>query len=238
MFNRPDLEKSYDFSQDSIGKIYITGGGFVGREFQGVGSDSMFGWEELVWKKTPNRSAGSFAFTNMDNIEVGLVAQCEVIIPFTDYESYKAMRKILKERRVDVRFFNADEGKWITRNMYCTENSKSKFFMLQRHLLGVRDYKLKFVGTNLDLEGISDTKGAFKYEIPKRTVKYNDSKASTLSVDKGDQISIKSSTTDTVPSGKHFAGWVDKEGDTIIGYYSPEQSITVWKNLNLYTWWK
>lgn len=238
MSNRPDLEKSYDFSDESIGKIYITGGGFVDREFQGVSSDSMFGWEELVWKKSPSRSTGSFAFTNMDNIEVGLVPQCEIIIPFTDYESYMAMRKILKERRVDVRFFNADEGKWITRNMYCTENSKSKFFMMQKHLLGVRDYKLKFVGTNLDLEGVSDDNGQISYSIPKRKIKYNDSNSQTITVDKGEQAEIKSFTNDAVQTGKHFAGWIDKEGEKIVGYYKPEQKITVWKDLNLYTWWE
>lgn len=238
MFVTPDLDKSFDYSNESIGKIYITGGGFVEREFQGIGSDSMFGWEELVWKNAPSRSSGSFAFTNMDNIDVGLVAQCEVIIPFTDYQSYKDMRKILKERRVDVRFFNSDEGKWVTRNMYCSESSKSKFFMMQRHLLGVRDYKLKFVGTNLDLEGVSKGDNSYSYQIPKRTVKYNDASSSTTTVEKGDQIKIKNTTTDAVPEGKHFAGWVDKDGDNIIGYYSPEQSTTVWKNLNLYTWWK
>lgn len=237
MSNRPDFKKSYDFSDESIGKIYITGGGFVQRPFNGVGSDSMFGWEELVWRKSPSRSAGSFAFTNMDNIEVGLVAQCDIIIPFTDYESYMAMRKILKERRVDIRFFNADEGKWITRNMYCTENSKSNFFMMQKHLMGVRDYKLTFVGTNLDLEGIKNGDESVTYEVPKRTIRYNDTKSSEISVSKGEQIKIKELTTDSVPTGKHFAGWIDKDGDNIIGYYSPEQSITVWKDLNLYTWW-
>jgi hypothetical protein len=239
MFNKPNFEKAYDFSQDSIGKIYITGGGFVEREFQGIGRDSSFGWRELVWKKSPTRSAGNFAFTNMDTIDIGLIARCEVVIPYANYDDYMAMRKILgRERHFKVRFFDMDDAKWVTRDMYCTENNKSKFFMMDRHIVGARDITIKLVGTNLDLKTVVE-KGVEKYVLNTYTVKYNESgKATSKSVTEGDQFVMKSSTTEAAPSGKRLAGWIDKDGDNIIGYYTTNQSTTVWKNLNLYPWWK
>ena len=237
----PDLNKAYDFSDDSIGKIYITGGGFVEREFQGVGSNSMFGWQELVWRKSPSRSAGSFAFTNMDNLEVGLIARCEIVIPYTNYEDYRAMRKILaRERHFKVKFFDMDDAKWRERDMYWTEDSKSKFFLMQKHIVGVRDYSIKLVGTNLDLDVVVDEDGNEKYALPKYTISYHESSGTTKKVVvAGENEIIRSFTSDTVPEGKHFGGWIDKDGDTIVGYYSSnKQSVTVWKDLNLYPWWK
>ena len=69
---KPKYKNAIDFSDNgigSIGSIYITGGGFVNREFKGVSPNSAFGWNELVWKKTPTRS-NNFSFDNIDDIDV------------------------------------------------------------------------------------------------------------------------------------------------------------------------
>lgn len=238
----PDFKNGYDFSEKSIGTIYITGAGYVKYPFKGIGVDSAFGYDKLVWKKTPTRGAGNFAFSNLDTIEIGKVAQCEVTIPYQNYDDYIVLRKIVEnERHFQVEFFNVDQKKWVSRDMYCSENSKQRFYMLSKKLIGVQDITLKFVGTNLDVKTALDENNREYYYVGKKSVKYyeNSTLTQTDNVNYAGHLELKDSTSETVPTGKHFSGWIDKDSNgNIKGYYGAGQSITVWNNLNLYPWWE
>lgn len=219
----------------SIGSIYITGGGFVNREFKGASPDSAFGWSELVWKTSPSRGA-NFAFTNIDTIDIGLVARCEINIKYMSYEDYIDMRKILKQRRFLVTFFDADDVKWYTRDMYCSGNSKNKFLILDKSLIGTINFSLKFVGTNLDLVELINENDDEVYSISNKTATIieNGSQTAQLTTEYGGVIKLPTSTTESAPSGQHFNGWQTKNGNITTGWYGAGQVITLWNDLTLY----
>ena len=218
----------------SVGSIYITGGGFVNREFKGASPTSAFGWEELGWKKTPSRGT-AFALTDIDNIDVGLVPRCEIEISYMRYEDYTDMRQILKQKHYSITFVDFDNKEWTTRDMYCTDNSKKQFLILDRKILGAVSMTLKFVGTNLDL-----IENGNSFEVKKYTIQYIEN--DTTSTDKtkeiywGGQITLETESSE-IKTGYHLNGWVTKNSDgEINGYYGLGQSITVWKDLTFYPW--
>ena len=227
----PD-NSNYVEGNESIATIYLTGGGYVDEPFKGMAPDSQFGWQEMVWKKTPSRNATNFAFTNMDNTDVGLVARCEFNIKYMEYDEFIKLRQIIaRERRIKARFFDVDSKSWITRDMYCTESSRAKLHTLKQSLVGVVDCVVKLVATNMDL---------MENEY---TISYNLNGGSgtvpnSMVVSDGEQITISSGETITPPEGKSLKYWVTKNGNQIIGYYKPNQSTTVWKNMELYAFWE
>ena len=230
--NIPNVNNAISFEDKSIGTIYITGGGLYKEPFTGIDPASRFGWKELVWKTSPSRG-GDFAFSNMDNIDVGLVARCEINIKYMDIDKYMKLRKaVARERYFWVDFFDIDEGKWQHREMYCSENTTSKFLMLKKHLIGHMDFALKFVGTNRDV-------GA-----PSVTVNYYSSYPSgalieTKTVSWGDQIKTVSDSVLTQPTTGTVLYWnrYNVNGDKI-GVYGANQSTTVWESMNLYASWE
>ena len=232
----PDYSKAISYKEKSIGTIYITGGGFIKRPFSGVGVDSRFGWEEMAWFSTPSRGR-TFAFSNMDDIDVGLIARCEINIKYMNIQDYMDLRKILgRERHFTVEFFDTDKGDWITRDMYCSENNISKFFTLKQSLIGAMDYTIKLVGTNLDLEeriGV-DSSGNIKQMIVTYSAGEGSGTIKSEETEWGGQVKLADGSNLLVaPDGKSFKRWVTKNGETITGCYGGNQSITVWGDLNL-----
>lgn len=252
---RPDYDKALKFSSmadengeiiGSMGTIYLTGAGYYEYPFTGISPDSKFGWQELVWKKTPNRSS-SFAFTNMDDIDVGLVARCEISIKYMNIDDYMVLRQFARQRHFDVKFFDVDDGVWITREMYFTENSLNKLLTLKESLIGAIDTTIKLVGTNRDMESVEYTVTYNATDITS-----NNSGTGTVNIApqtylRGDQVDIASNVTP--PTGKHLKYWVTVDADkNITGYYLPSSasnqeseslnSITLWQNLDLYPIWE
>ena len=220
----------------SIENIYITGGGYVDYPFTGGSPESPFGWQEFVWKKSPSRN-GKFQLNTMDSIEVGLVARCELNIKYMNYEDYLVFRHIVNsERHFMVKFFDVDQKKWVSRDMYCTENSKSRLFTLHKSLIGVLDMSIKLVGTNLDLDDALQVKTyTVSYLINGGTGSVEDSKT----VTRGSQIELAGLGSIVAPTGKALVGWQTKNSaGTVTGSYRINQSITVWNDLTLYAWYE
>lgn len=221
----------------SLGSIYITGGGFIRREFKGIGTTSQFGWEEMVWYKSPTRTQ-DFSFRNLDNVKVGLVSRCEITIPYYDIQDFIDLRKIIaRERHFLVTFFNVDEGRWVTRDMYCTENSRDKLLTLKQSLIGSFNITVKLVGTNLDLARDSNGK------LLEKTVSYNINGGSgvnptTQSFSRGTNVNIATSEGIVAPSGKHFVCWSTMKDGEITGSYVAGSSTTLWEDLVLYAQWE
>lgn len=235
----PKYENAIDISKlkyGTINSIFITGGGFIRREFKGIGTDSQYGWQELTWWKSPTRGK-TFAFTNMDDIDVGLIARCEINIKYMDIQDYMDLRKIVgRERHFKVEFFDIDSCQWVTRDMYCTENTSKQLFALNEKLIGKFDLVLKFVGTNLDMETAIDENGEHIY-FKTYTIKYNlnggsTTQATTVTKDYAQQVTLYSE--EITPAWGHLAKWVtyDSNGN-VVEQYLPGQSITLFKNLEL-----
>ena len=253
MLNTPDFNNAYGWNpknsnykegNESIGTVYLTGAGFSERAFTGVGTDSQFGWEEMVWYKQPTRQM-DFSFRNIDDIKVGLVARCEINIKYLNYQDYMDLRKIIaRERRFKVKFFNVDTGEWITRDMYCSENSRSKLFTLKQSLIGVVDCVIKFVGTNLDTEQVAGSDGQFQ-TIGDKYITYNLNGGSVQEngvyptnkegITQATQVEIASVLDLIPPSGYNsFSHWETSSGQK----YFPTQSVTLWESLDLTAVWQ
>lgn len=227
------------YAEKSIGTIYLTGGGFIDRPFKGIGADSRFGWQQLVWKKEPTRSLAS-NFTNMDDIDVYLIPRCEITINFANIHDYMDLRSILgRERYFYAEFFDTDSGEWVRREMYCSENDIKKFFTLGQKLIGAMEYTIKLVGTNNDIkeDGTLDKQYTISYNanggsgtIDSQLVKW------------GGQATIADSSALTAPTGMSFKCWEQRtvgSGETIVnGYYAPNQKTTIWGDKNLYAVWE
>ena len=243
MTNRPNYNNAIKFSEmsdkdgniiGSMGTVYLTGGGYVNEPFSGIGTDSQFGWEEMVWYKSPTRTQ-DFSLKGIDesNYKVGLVARCEINIKYMNIEQFMKLRKIVaRERHFLARFFNVDSGMWETRDMYCTESSRSQLFTLKQSLVGVVDVAIKLVGTNLDRDTSAKT---ISFNVNGGT-----GSISSLVVQRGDQVKIPTIADSGIsaPSGKSFAYWVTMNGSDVTGYYTEGQSITVWTDLALYAQWQ
>lgn len=248
MINTPDFNNAYGWNptnsnykqgNESIGTIYLTGAGFFERPFKGIGSDSQFGWEEMVWRKQPNRIGDSFAFSNIDDIKVGLVARCEINIKYLNYQDYMDLRKIIaRQRRFKVKFFDVDTATWITRDMYCSENSRNRLLSLKQSLIGIIDCVVKFVGTNLDIDTIVGSDDRLR-SVGNKYIRYinNGESLTTLNregITQATQIEIASGLNLTIPNGKNsFSHWETPSGQK----YFPTQSITLWESLDLTAVW-
>lgn len=240
-FNDPSYNSDMGFEDEeivgSMGSIYITGGGFIRREFKGIGTNSQFGWEEMVWYKTPTRTQ-DFSFRGLDDYKVGLIARCEITIPYGNIQDFIDLRRIVaRERHFLVTFFNVDEGKWVTRDMYCTESSRDKLFTLKQSLIGAINISVKLVGTNLDLARNGDG------SLQKKTITYNlnggtGTTPASVSVDRGTQITLPTTSGITAPSGKHFVCWSTMDGQEVTGSYTAGQATTIWEDLNLFAQWE
>lgn len=243
MTNRPNYNNAIKFSEmsdkdgniiGSMGTVYLTGGGYVNEPFSGIGTDSQFGWEEMVWYKSPTRTQ-DFSLKGIDesNYKVGLVARCEINIKYMNIEQFMKLRKIVaRERHFLARFFNVDSGMWETRDMYCTESSRNQLFTLKQSLVGVVDVAIKLVGTNLDRDTSAKT---ISFNVNGGTGSIN-----SLVVQRGDQVKLPTITDSGIsaPSGKSFTYWVTMNGSDVTGYYTEGQSITVWTDLALYAQWQ
>ena len=252
----PNYDKAIKFKdtkRGSIGSIYLTGGGFVDREFKGIGTNSQWGWQELTWLKTPSRDK-TFAFTNIDNIDVGLIPRCEIEIPYTNIDDYMDLRKIVgRERYFQATFFDVDEGDWVTRTMYCSENSKQKLFTLKQSLIGAMNLTIKLVGTNTDTEEVisiqEDGVEEELYPVKMLNVSYNLNGGSFSGSDYdydsiqkhyySSQVTIAPAKNISAPSGLHFKYWATKNNNGEYNMcYGANQKTTLWNDLELYAVWE
>lgn len=237
-----DYKNAIDVSDTPIGTVYLTGGGFIDRPFTGWGVDSLYGWSEFSWKKKPNRG-GTFAFTDMDNIDVGLVARCELDTKYMNIHDLMDLRKIIgRERHFLAKFFDVDEGRYVTREMYCSDNSRNQLFSIKQKLIGVRDVTVKLVGTNRDVQYTIDENGNEVASTEKLNIVYNinagTGTVSTQTVEYGSQVTLNDGSGIIAPDGMHLVCWEAKltVNDTLttVGQYGLGQSTTIWKGMTLY----
>lgn len=193
-----------------------------GKQFRGVGRDSSLGWEEFVLGEEPTRNK-TFAFENMDDIDVGLVAQCEVNFKYSNIQDFMAFREAIKQRYFQVIFFNVDTGKWIQRQMYCSKKERGKLHFFNPKLLGVLDLNVTLVATNRDLIPHPDVTISFNKNG------YNITVSSPISVKYGEQYNVPNppnlsgytfSHWDTMGDGnKGGSGFQFKQGESFTAFY-------------------
>lgn len=212
---------------EDIGKVYITGAGYVNRSFS-TGRDSI-GWNETVWGGKLNRSK-KFTLENIDDVEIGQVPQCTIVFKYITIEDFVVLQNILKERHISVKYFDIDKGEFVTHDMAITGNDRKKIYSYGRKIMGMQDFTIKLVGTNLDVE------------YTDKSIVYNANGGSgsdiTNNYSMADQVRLLTAEdSGFTKSGYHIKEWNTKVDGT--GYtYGLNQSITLWDNLTLYAIWE
>ena len=211
----------------NLSTIYITGGGFVRRPFKGIGVESSLGWNETVWATSLNRS-NTFAFENIDDVDIGQVAQCQIIFPYMNIQDFIDLQKILKERHVMVDYFNVDLGKRVTQEMAITGDERKKVYGRGNTIFGMQNVNVKFVATNRTNEYLD------------LTVAYNMNGGTGVidNIERTYSSQVRLSNGAGLTNGtKHIKEWNTKPDGT--GWaYGLNQSITLWESLTLYAIWE
>ena len=198
-----------------------------GVEFKGASGDSQLGYEEFVWATTPTRSY-AFDFQNMDSIPVGLVARCQVNFKYFDIQHFMLFREAIKSRHFFVVFFNLDAGKWMKREMYCSDSSRNKIQYFQPKLLGVFDFTVELVATNRDIVD----------HDPVTITYYKDGvQISSEICDYADEYTVTSTDDAKTKTGYTFVCW-NTMADGSGWAYQDGETFTAFKDTKLYAIFK
>ena len=228
MATRVDYANSIEV--DDLDTIYITGGGYVNYPFKGISRDSAMGWEEPVWGGDLTRSV-DFVLSNIDDVDFGLVARCEISYKYMNVQDYIALCKIAKQRVCTANFFNRETGERVTQEMAFTGNELGKLYAFGKDYLGTTDVSIKLVATNRDRVGIISGTHTIRYVA---WIGYGDSYSQTASW--SESLKLSSGENFTYDPPFYFIGWNTKTDGS--GYdYLPNQNITVFEDLNLYAQW-
>ena len=214
--------------------------------FNGVSRDSSLGWEEFVWSEEPTRS-NNFAFTNMDDLDVGLVAQCQVNFKYFNIEDFKRFREAIKQRYFRCTFFNVDTGEWeYNREMYCSKSERQKLYYFNPKLLGVLDFSVTLVATNRELTypditvtyDLNGQSGTLLPDTDEKKPNHNLSANKVTGLKWGEQYPTLSENciTGNISALIKFGGWNTKADGSGLTYM-PTQSITLFKDTTLYAIW-
>lgn len=209
--------------------IYITAGGLVRYPFRGIATDSVGGINETVWGGDLTRSRGTFALQNIDDVDFGIVPRCELSFKYLNVQDYLALCRIAQQRTMVVDFFNRDLGERQTLEMAMTNQERGNLYHYGAdEYIGNFNIKIKLVATNRNLAGMKDTQFSVKY-IPNGGLGQLPADVTNIAWSKSFIIKSAGLTKD----GKPFDHWntkADGTGDS----YIPNQSVTIWKNLELY----
>lgn len=221
------VDKENAISVEDLSTIYITGAGFIHRPFRGIGINSAMGWSEVGWATDLKRS-NTFAFENIDDVDIGQIAQCQIVFPYMNIADFIDLQKVLKERYVMVDYFNIDVGKRVTQEMAITGNERKNLYAMGNKVFGMQNTTVKFVATNRENEYLD------------LTVSYN-TNGGTGKIDNIERTyssQVRLSDGSGLTNGnKHIKEWNTKPDGT--GQrYGLNQSITLWLSLTLYAIWE
>lgn len=215
---------------NDIGKVYIIGNGSEDSPQYTftTGRDSI-GWNETVWGGTLNRSR-KFTLENIDDVEIGQVPQLTIVFKLLKIEEFIILQELLRQRHIQVKYFDIDYGEWVVHDMAITGNDRKKIYSYGRRIIGMQDFTVKMVGTNLDEEYVD------------KTITYKANGGTGSDVEEtyavADQVTLlNENDSQFVKSGYSIAYWNTKADGTGKTYLL-DQSITLWKDLTLYAIWE
>ena len=215
---------------NDLDTIYLAGGGYVNYPFKGISRDSAMGWEETVWGGDLTRSK-DFVLSNIEDVDFGLVARCEISYKYMNITDYLALCTISKQRVCTANYYSRDLGQRVTQEMAFTGNELDKLHAFGKDYLGTTNVKIKLVATNRD-----------KVNLIKSTctISYNNNGGSGSISNQtavwSNNITLADGTAFT-KSGYSLASYNTKADGT--GWtYLPNQHITVFGDLTLYAQWE
>lgn len=228
------IEQSKKVVIEDIDTIYITGGGFINKAFKGIGKDSAWAFDEVVWNANLSRSS-SFQMTNIDNVGIGKVTNLELRFPLLNMQDFIDLQTLLHERHLIVNFFNVDKGKRETKEMAITSNERKTIYNFGKDVIGMRDVKIKMVATNRKIE--EDIDNLIGQELTITYINVSNNKTHTDKARYGQQYRIKTSNEiGFTNEDKKFLWWKNYNDSTL--KYLENQSMTIWKSITIYGEWE
>ena len=228
------IEQSKKVVIEDIDTIYITGGGFINKAFKGIGKDSAWAFDEVVWNANLSRSS-SFQMTNIDNVGIGKVTNLELRFPLLNMQDFIDLQTLLHERHLIVNFFNVDKGKRETKEMAITSNERKTIYNFGKDVIGMRDVKIKMVATNIKIE--EDIDNLIGQELTITYINVSNNKTHTDKARYGQQYRIKTSNEiGFTNEDKKFLWWKNYNDSTL--KYLENQSMTIWKSITIYGEWE
>lgn len=228
------IEQSKKVVIEDIDTIYITGGGFINKAFKGIGKDSAWAFDEVVWNANLSRSS-SFQMTNIDNVGIGKVTNLELRFPLLNMQDFIDLQTLLHERHLIVNFFNVDKGKRETKEMAITSNERKTIYNFGKDVIGMRDVKIKMVATNRKIE--EDIDNLIGQELTITYINVSNNKTHTDKARYGQQYRIKTSNEiGFTNEDKKFLWWKNYNDSTL--KYLENQSMTMWKSITIYGEWE
>lgn len=212
---------------DTIGTIRING-----IPFKHLSPDSVLGFDTLTWSEEPTRN-NLFAFENIDQIDIGLVAQCQINLKYCSIEDFKKLRELSQQRYVYVTFYNVDTCQWeYEREMYVSKSEKQKLFYFKPELIGVLDVSITFVATNRDKQTrdpvtISFNTNGYAITVPSSEL-----------VEYGGIFKLEDAPALTGYTFDYWTDSVDTNHKATGWHYLAGQEFTAWKNKTLYPIYK
>ncbi len=225
MATRVDYANGIDATD--IGTIYLTGAGYVNYPFRGASRESALGWEEPVFGGELNRNID--LVLDVDNVDYGLVARCEISYKYLNVQDYRVLCKIAKQKVCTANFFNRETGTRVTQEMAFTGNEIGKLYKFGTEYLGVLDMSIKLVATNRDRQDIISATHTITYNanggtgtIAQQSVKWAGQK--------------RLADSGFTKSGYVLTGWNTQPDGTGLRY-KLGQELTVFGDLTLYSEW-
>lgn len=163
-----------------------------------------FIWEKS-YVKSPERS-GKGTIDNLDSFATFLTPHLKIDFSMLSIDSYRVLMRdlVYKKNEFLVICYDVVNDQMTTNKMYFTTEEMPKLWTIARalngeewtELVGVQDYTVEMVGTNVDLDEVKvyyhDDKGAMIAEATQYVVK-------------GSDAIIRYNYV--APQGKHFDGW-------------------------------
>lgn len=212
-----------------VGTVYLTGAGYVDYPFHGISRESALGWEEPVWGAELNRSI-DLVMDNIDDVDYGLVARCEISYKYMNVQDYIALCKIAKQRVCTAKFFNRETGEQMTREMAFTGNEVAKLQKFGKDYIGASDISIKLVATNRDMANVISAT---------HTITYNANGGTGTIAQQSSKWAgqVKLADSGFTKSGSSLYRWNTKADGTGLEYILG-QKVTVFKDLTLYAKWE
>ena len=217
---------------DNLDTIYITGGGYIRYPFKGISRDSALGWEEPVWGGDLTRSQ-DFALSNIEDVDFGLVARCEVAFKYMNEQDFYVLRKIAKQRVCMVDYYNVDLGTRVIQEMTFTDSELGKLYNYGFTIYGKTNVSIKLVATNRDKVGLIQS--SFNVDF--------DANGGEINLDTSKYQNVAYTANVRLPQANVFKHnskallYLATNSDGTGGKYLPNQNITIYDNLKLYAIW-
>lgn len=122
-------------------------------EIDNIAFDGLIGYEllkttnQITYPVQPNRQIDG-SMKNINDYETFVVPKVEIGFKLIKNDQYQILRDILTAKRTfSVTYYDNDFGQRVTHQMYAEPDDLKNFTSLGQEILGVKDFKISFIGT-------------------------------------------------------------------------------------------